>query len=189
MTTFKVHTAETAQAPADNLLAATESTIGFVPNLFGVIAESPTALRAFVQLNNLFAETNFNATSREIIQIAVSVENVCNYCVAGHSAFADMQSVPEAVVQAIRNNQPVEDNKLEALNQFTRQVVRNKGYVSDETVQEFLDAGYTQAQVLEVILGICIKTFSNLVNNIIGIPLDEQFAQHAWQREVQEEVA
>ena len=83
MTTFKIHTAETAQAPADNLLIATESTLGFVPNLFGVLAESPTALRAFVKLNNLFAQTSFNATSREIIQIAVSVENTCNYCVAG----------------------------------------------------------------------------------------------------------
>jgi uncharacterized peroxidase-related enzyme len=160
-----------------------------VPNLFGVIAESPTALRAFVQLNNLFAQTNFNATSREIIQIAVSVENDCNYCVAGHSAFADMQNVPATIIKAIRNNQPVEDTKLEALNQFTRQVVRNKGYVSDETVQEFLDAGYTQAHVLEVILGLCVKTFSNLVNNIIGIPLDEQFAPHEWQKDIQEEVA
>ena len=56
MTTFKIHTAETAQAPADNLLTATESTLGFVPNLFGVIAESATALRGFVQMNNLFVQ-------------------------------------------------------------------------------------------------------------------------------------
>ena len=189
MTTFKIHTAETAQAPADNLLTATESTLGFVPNLFGVIAESPTALRAFAELNNLFAQTSFNATSREIIQIAVSVENTCNYCVAGHSAFADMQNVPETIVEAIRNNQPIEDSKLEALNQFTRQVVRSKGFVSDETVQQFLNAGYTQEHVLEVILGICVKTFSNLANNIIGIPLDEQFSRHEWQADSGQEVA
>ena len=180
MTTFKIHTAETAQAPADNLLAATESTLGFVPNLFGVITESQTALSAFVQLNNLFAQTSFNALSREVIQIAVSVENACNYCVAGHSAFAEMQNVPEAIVESIRNNQPIDDSKLEALNQFTRQVVRNKGFVSDETVQKFLAAGYTQEHVLEVILGICVKIFSNLANNIIGIPIDEQFAQYEW---------
>lgn len=188
MTTFKIHTAKTAQAPADNLLTATESTLGFVPNLFGVIAEAPTALRAFVQLNNLFAQTSFNATSREVIQIAVSVENACNYCVAGHSAFAEMQNVPEAIVESIRNNQPIDDSKLEALNQFTRQVVRNKGFVSDETVQKFLAAGYTQEHVLEVILGICVKIFSNLANNIIGIPLDEQFAQYEWMAGPSQEV-
>jgi alkyl hydroperoxide reductase subunit AhpC len=33
---------------------------------------------------------------------------------------------------------------------------------------------------MEVVLGICVKTFSNLVNNIIGIPLDDEFSKHAW---------
>ena len=187
MKTFTIHNAETAQSPADNILAATEATLGFVPNLFGVIAESPTALRAFVQLDNLFAKTGFNATSREIIQIAVSVENECNYCVAGHSAFAEMQNVPNSIVEAVRNGQPIEDSKLEALNLFTRSVVRKKGFVSDEVVREFLNAGYTQAHVLEVILGVCVKTFSNLANNIIGIPLDEAFAKYEWQPDTEQE--
>ncbi len=186
MSTFKIHNAETAQSPADNILAAVETTIGFVPNLFGVIAESPTALKAFVQLDNVFAKTSLNATSREIIQIAVSVENECAYCVAGHSAFAEMQNVPEPIVEAIRNNQPIVDSKLEALNQFTRLVVRNKGFVSDEAVQEFLGAGYVPAHVFEVILGICVKTFSNLANNIIGIPLDDEFSRYVWQPETEE---
>lgn len=189
MKTFKIHNAETAQSPADNLLAAVENSLGFVPNLFGVVAESPTALRAFVQLDNLFAKTTLNATSREIIQIAVSVENACTYCVAGHSAFAEMQNVPGAIVDAIRNNQPIDDAKLEALNQFTRVVVRKKGLVSDEAVQDFLDAGYAPTHVLEVILGICVKTFSNLANNIIGIPLDEEFSKYAWQPETHDKVA
>lgn len=189
MAAFHIHSKETAPAPADKLLAATETSLGFVPNLFGVIAESPTALRAFVQLNNLFGQSSFNPTSREIIQIAVSVENDCNYCVAGHTAFAEMQNVSRDIVEAVRNNQPIADHKLEALNRFTRQVVRQKGYVTEETVQDFLAAGYTRGQVLEVILGICVKTFSNLTNNIIGIPLDESFARHVWQNETSEAIA
>ncbi len=181
MKTFTIHSAETAESPADNILAATETALGFVPNLFGTIAESPTALSAFVQLNTLFGQTGLDAASREVIQIAVSVENSCNYCVAGHSAFADMQNVPEAIVKAVRNNQPIDDRKLEALNQFTRLVVRNKGFIADADVHEFLGAGYTPAHVMEVILGICVKTFSNLANNIIGIPLDDEFSKYAWQ--------
>lgn len=180
MKTFKVHTKESAQSPAENLLTEVETRLGFVPNLFGIIAESPVALTSFVQLNEQFSKSSMNATSREIIQIAVSVENACNYCVAGHSAFAEMQNVPDTIVEALRNNQPIEDSKLEALNQFTRLVVRNKGFVADEAVQEFLDAGYAPAHVMEVVLGICVKTFSNLVNNIIGIPLDDEFSKHAW---------
>jgi uncharacterized peroxidase-related enzyme len=180
MKTFKVHNKETAQSPADNILAAVETSLGFVPNLFGIIAESPVALTSFVQLNEQFSKSSMNAMSREIVQIAVSVENACNYCVAGHSAFAEIQNVPGTIVEAIRNNQPIEDSKLEALNQFTRLVVRNKGFIADEAVQEFLNAGYTPAHVMEVILGICVKTFSNLANNIIGIPLDDEFSKYAW---------
>ena len=186
MKTFKIHNTETAQSPADNLLDAVETSLGFVPNLFGVIAESPTALTSFIQLNEQFSKSSMNATFREIIQIAVSVENACNYCVAGHSAFAEMQNVPGTIVEAIRNNQPIEDSKLEALNQFTRLVVRKKGFVADEAVQEFLDAGYMPAHVLEVILGICVKTFSNLANNIIGIPLDDEFSKYVWQADTEE---
>ena len=186
MKTFTIHNTETAQAPAKDLLAAVETSLGFVPNLFGIIAESPVALTSFIQLNEQFSKSSLNATAREIIQIAVSVENACNYCVAGHSAFAEMQNVPETIVAAIRNNQPIEDSKLEALNQFTRLTVRNKGFVADEAVQEFLDAGYTKAHVMEVILGICVKTFSNLANNIIGIPLDDEFAKHVWQLDTEE---
>ena len=186
MKTFTIHNTETAQAPAKDILAAVETSLGFVPNLFGIIAESPVALTSFIQLNEQFSKSSLNATAREIIQIAVSVENACNYCVAGHSAFAEMQNVPEAIVAAIRNNQPIEDSKLEALNQFTRLTVRNKGFVADEAVQEFLGAGYTKAHVMEVILGICVKTFSNLANNIIGIPLDDEFAKHVWQLDTEE---
>ena len=59
-------------------------------------------------------------------------------------------------------------------------MVRSRGHIPESDVEKFLDAGYTHVQVLEVILGICVKTFSNLANNVIGIPLDEEFAEYEW---------
>jgi len=91
-----------------------------------------------------------------------------------------MQQVSSEVIDAIRSNRPIADTELEALNQFSRSLVRNRGMISGKDVQQFLDVGYTPAHVLEVILGICVKTFSNLANNVIGIPLDDEFAEHAW---------
>lgn len=178
---FKIYSTEDAPSPADAQLKAVKEMLGFVPNVFAIIAESLPALRAFVELNNLFAESEFDATEREIIQTAASVENACAYCVAGHTGFAEMQKVPGEIIHAVRNNLPIADSKLEALNQFTRLLVRNRGNVSDKEVQQFLNAGYNRAHLLEVILGICVKTFSNLANNVIGIPLDDEFADHAWQ--------
>jgi len=180
MKPFKVYTPRDAHPSSRTMLTNVADMVGFIPNLFGVIAESPTALSAFIALNSEFSESSFDATSREIIQTAASVENACTYCVAGHTAFADKQNVSGDVIEAIRDNQPIADTKLEALNQFTRSVVRNKGHIPESEVERFLDAGYTRAQVLEVILGICVKTFSNLANNAIGIPLDEEFSQYEW---------
>ncbi|TVT78759.1 MAG: carboxymuconolactone decarboxylase family protein [Denitromonas halophila] len=183
MTPFKIYSPETAHSPADELLAGIRSTLGFVPNVFGTAAESTPALQAFMELNGRFAESSFDATGRELIQIAASMENQCGYCVAGHTAFAQMQAVPSEVIDAVRNNRPIDDHKLEALNRFTRAVVRERGMLRQQDLKRFLDNGYSRAHVLEVILGVCIKTFSNLASNVIGIPLDDAFVGHAWSPE------
>ncbi len=180
MTAFKIHSPETARPPSDEMLETVRTLLGFVPNVFGTVAESAPALRAFMELNGRFAETSFDATGRELIQIAASMENQCGYCVAGHTAFAEMQNVPQDVIDAVRDNRPIADRKLEALNRFTRAVVRDRGMIAEHELHRFLDAGHSPAQVLEVILGICVKTFSNLASNVIGIPLDDAFADHAW---------
>lgn len=180
MKSFKIYNASDANPSSGAVLTAVADMIGFVPNVFAVIAESSPALKAFVALNSEFSESSFDPTSREIIQTAASVENACTYCVAGHTAFAEAQNVSGDILEAIRNNQPIADSKLEALNQFTRLVVRSRGNIPESDVERFLDAGYNHAQVLEVILGICVKTFSNLANNVIGIPLDDAFVEHEW---------
>ena len=178
---FTVYNKHSAKPESAQLLGAVENMVGFVPNIFGVIAESTPGLHGFVELNNQFSRSTFDATEREIIQTAVSVENQCNYCVAGHTAFAHMQNVPADVIAAIRNNLPIKDQRLEALNQFTRTLVRSKGMIPSQAQEDFLAAGYSLAQILEVILGICVKTFSNLTNNTIGIPLDDEFSPYEWQ--------
>jgi len=181
MTPFKIHTAQDTAEPVASILRGTESSLGFVPNLFGVLAESAPALTAFAALNAQFAKSSFSPTEREIIELTVSTENQCGYCVAGHTAFAAMQGVDEGIVQAVREGKPILDQRLEILSRFTRALVRERGMVSKREIERFLDAGYTQQQLLEVILGICVKVFSNLTNNAIGIPLDDAFAPYAWQ--------
>jgi len=180
MNSFTIYNKTNAKPPADQMLSAVETATGFIPNVFAAIAESPPALKAFIELNNQFGESFFDVTSRQIIQLAVSVENECTYCVAGHTAFSKMQNISSELVDAMRNSHPLEDSKLEALNQFTRSLVNSKGPIPAEIIQNFFNAGYTETHVIEVILGICVKTFSNLTNNIIGLELDEPFKPYAW---------
>jgi uncharacterized peroxidase-related enzyme len=181
MKPFKIHTVENTTEPVTSILNDTGKALGFVPNLFGVLAESPSALAAFANLNAQFANSSFSPTERELIELTVSTENQCGYCVAGHTAFAAMQGVDEGVVQAVRDGTPIPDERLQTLRRFTQVLVRQRGMVSETEIDGFLDAGYTQRQLLEVILGICVKTFSNLTNNTIGIPLDNAFGPYEWQ--------
>ena len=78
-------------------------------------------------------------------------------------------------------HRPLPDAKLDALVNFTRKVVEQRGFVADNDLAAFLKAGYTKAQVIEVLLGVGMKTFNNYVDHIAHVPLNDQFKAEAWQ--------
>lgn len=93
-----------------------------------------------------------------------------------------MQRIDRAVVQAVRNDGPIADAKLEALRLFTKSVVEKRGFASEEEKNGFLAAGYTDQNILEVILGVVMKTLSNYANHIAGTPLDSAFEPAKWHK-------
>lgn len=177
---YKVHTVATAPQAAKETLSLAEKAYGFLPNLLGTMATSPALVKAYMAVNASFEETSFTATERQIVLLATSHENACEYCVAGHSIIAQMQQVPAEIIDALRSNAPIADPKLEALRRFTVAIVNGRGWPSAGDTQAFLAAGYGQAQILEVVLGIGLKTLSNYTNHIAATPLDSAFAQAAW---------
>lgn len=179
---YSIHTRETAPAEAKEILGNVEAKLGFVPNLLGTMAEAPALLKAYVTLSGLLEETSFNAVERQIALLAVSYQNSCHYCMAAHSVIARMQNVPESVIAALRDGEPIDDSRLEALRQFTAAVVASRGRPADDATGAFLAAGYGRRQVLEVVLAVGLKTLSNYANHIAGIPLDAAFASAAWSR-------
>ena len=83
--------------------------------------------------------------------------------------------MPDDIINAIRNDQPIVDSKLQALRVFAMTVVEKRGWVAELDVITFLAAGYTKAQILEVVLGITFKTLSNYTNHMADTPLDDAF--------------
>ena len=181
MSNFQIHTQESAPSGSQALLAGAEKAFGFVPNLLGVFAESPAVLEAYLSLSGLLDKSSFSPTERQVAILAISRFNECHYCVAAHSVIAGMQNVPADVVDAIRNDEAIGDARLQALRVFATAAVEKRGWLSDEDVAAFVEAGYTQAQVLEVILAISFKTLSNYVNHVADTSLDAAFASQAWQ--------
>ena len=180
MKKFEIYTPATAPAPADGLLAGLQDMLGFVPNVFAVMAVTPPVLSAFMALNQEFSKTSLTPEEREVIQLAVSTQNGCGYCVAGHTAFAKSQGIADEAIAATRGCGLIANPKLQALLTFTRSVTANTGQVDADDIRQFLAAGYTTQQMQEVILGICVKTFSNLTSKLLGIPLDDAFVPFVW---------
>jgi len=178
--TYTVHTPETAPEVARETLAGAKKAFGFVPNLLGVMAEAPALVKAYTTLSRIFDETSFSPAERQVVLLTVSYENGCEYCIAAHSVIAGMQKVPADVVGAIRDGKPIADAKLEVLRRFTAAVTKTRGWPSEDETTAFVNVGYTKAQVLEVILGVGMKTLSNYTNHIAKTPLDGAFAKSAW---------
>lgn len=181
MATFTIHTPDTAPEGAKPRLEAAQKAVGFVPNLYGVMAESPQHLEAYQTLAGLFEASSLTAEERNVVWLTINVEHNCHYCVPAHTGIAKSQGVSDAVIEALREARPLPDDKLEALRQFTLKVVRQRGVVSDEDVQAFFAYGYDQRTVLDVILGTAHKVMSNYVNHFAQTPVDQGFSAFAWE--------
>lgn len=183
MTTLKVHNLETAPQESKALLEQSLKANGMIPGLHGVLAGSPEILEAYQTLHKLFTESSFNNEELTVVWQTINVEHACHYCVPAHTGIAKMMKVDDAITEALRNETPLENPKLEALRTLTLTVVRNRGHVTAEDLNSFYVAGYEERQVLEIILGLAQKTISNYVNHIANTPVDAPFQKFAWSKE------
>src|SRR5262249_4300437 len=144
------------------------------------LAESPVTLEAYNALFGLFGKSSFTPAEQQVIYLAISVLNECEYCTSGHSVLAKHARLEDEVVAALRENRPISTPRLEVLRRFAEAVVRERGFVGDAAVDGFLKAGFTKAQVLEAVLAVATKTLSNYVNHITHLPLDTFMADMRW---------
>jgi uncharacterized peroxidase-related enzyme len=177
---LKPVTVETAPGDSRPVLENIKKGFGFVPNLMAIFANSPTALQGYLALDGVWEKGSFTPSERQLILLTTSVANDCGYCIAAHSTIAKgFLKVAAEVVAAIRDEQPLADTKLNALVNYTRELVTQRGHASPETVQAFLDAGYTAPQAMEVLLGVALKTISNYLDHINPVALDAAFQAEA----------
>ena len=167
MPDITIHTIETApEEVKDVLQTVKDANGGFIPNLIGLLANAPTSL---------------TPTEREVVQITAAVTNGCAFCVAGHTAFSikQIQMAPQ-LLEALRNRTPIEDDpKLDTLAKFTIAVINTKGAVGDEAYNDFLEAGYTAQNALDVILGVSLASLCNYANNLAQTPINPELQEFA----------
>ena len=180
MTKFTIYNKSNAPEASKKLLEESEKTYGMIPNLHGVMAESPEILEAYKAMGNFFSKSSLTPEEINVIWLTINVENKCHYCVPAHTAIAKSMKVGDDVINALRDQKPLPNQKLEALRTFTQKLIRERGNVNDESVQAFLDAGYTKKNIFEVILGYSQKIMSNYVNHLADTPIDDPFKDFEW---------
>ena len=180
--TFKLLDEESAPVAAKEGLAATRKNFGMIPNLERVMASAPPLLKGYAALWDLFDETTLSPIERQVVYLTANFENECDYCVPWHSLLADRAGMELGDLEALRNGGDLPTKKLNALSSFARGLIANRGKVSEAQLQAFFDAGYTDQQALEVILGLAVKTMSNFTNSIAGTPLDTAVKKFAWRK-------
>ncbi len=180
--------AETAPEASVDTIKAVNAAYGFLPNLIGTLGNAPAAVKAYASVSGAFESSSLSPVEQQVVLLTTSVENRCHYCVAAHTAVAKMVGAPDEVAGALRAGESLNDPRLEALRSLTLSIVRNRGWVGEAEIEAFLSAGFTKAQVLDVVTGVTQKTLSNYVNDLAETPLDENFAPFAW-TPVGEEVA
>jgi uncharacterized peroxidase-related enzyme len=179
MSIFTQHTDKTAPQGAAEVLAKVKQRYGFIPNLAAYVAESPLVLDAVLNLAGAFDKASLTAQEQQIVLLTVSTLNECSYCKTAHTALGRMAEIDGTTLQAAVALEPLSDPRLNALRDFTRKVVEEKGWVKDGDVQAFLAAGYTKAQVFEVVMGVALKTLTNYSNQLAGAVPNPEFVAMA----------
>ena len=154
-----------------------KSKMGVVLNLFKGLANSPQALEAYLTLDQLISDGSLTPAEQQLARMVASVHNECTYCVSAHTlgmkgaGFGD-----EQILDARRGK--ADDPKLQALITFTQEVMATKGFVSDDDLAAVRAAGYTDANIADVMVVIAQKTLSNLFNHVHDTELDLPAAPH-----------
>jgi len=175
MSTFNVPTREEVstnnQAIFDNLNKA----LGFVPNLYATYAHSDTALENYLNFAN--AKTSLSAKEKEVVNLAVSQVNDCIYCLSAHTAIGKMNGFTDEQILELRAGHSSVNTKLDALARLAKNVTENRGRTDESVLENFFNAGYTKANLIDTISLVGDKTISNYIHSTTQVPVDFPEAQ------------
>jgi AhpD family alkylhydroperoxidase len=181
MTTFPVHTIESAPERSKPALQQLQSAFGMIPNIAGAMATSPVLIKSLVGLFGNVHGGSFTEAQVQTVLLTDAVTNGCMWAVAFHTALALNEGIDPADVQAIRAAHLPKDSKLAALSALARTMIAKRGRLDDEDVDRFIAAGFGKDHALEVIAIVAASTITNYTGSITKTPLEAPFQAHAWQ--------
>ncbi|KGJ91722.1 carboxymuconolactone decarboxylase family protein [Colwellia psychrerythraea] len=180
MDNFKKYNQDNSPQDAVDTITTVTKNFGFLPNLIAHMAGSPVLIKSYMAIGEFFSSGSLTATEQQVVLMTINRFHECRYCMAGHTMVSEMTGVDMAAINAIRDDQPIGNQKLGALRGFTLAMVEQRGKLSQAQFNVFFDAGYTEETVLEIIAAAAYKTMSNYTNHIVGTVTDAAFINNKW---------
>ena len=159
-------------AASQPLLLAVEQLLGSVPNLFRLAATSPAALEGYLGMMGALAKGALPAATRERVALAVAEVNGCGYCLAAHAYLGkNLAKLSDDEIAANRAGGS-NDAKADAAVRFAALVTRARGHVDAAALQTVRAAGWSDAQVIEIVQHVALNTWTNYLNEVAGTEID-----------------
>ena len=180
MNTFQIRTLSSAPEASRPALRQLQDGFGFIPNVAGAIANSSVLMKAFAAV---FANVHSGSFAEDEIQIVLLTDAVANasaWAVAFHSALALKSEVSAQDVQAIRERRLPGSPKFAALSRLARALIEKRGHADSAELQTFMNAGFKQEQILEILTIIAASTITNYAATVANPPLEPQFQEYVW---------
>lgn len=175
MATFNVPTQEQVNEVNQGIFDNLKGQLGFVPNLFATYALSNNALSNYLTLSG--AKTSLNNKEKEVVNLAVSEVNQCNYCLSAHTAIAQLNGFTEDQILELRAGRSAFNESYNALASLAKNITENRGRADEAVVDAFFNAGYTQENLVDTIVLVGDKTISNYLHNTTQVPIDFPVAE------------
>ncbi len=168
-TPASIEASPTASQP---LLEAVKKMLGSVPNLFRMVGNSSAALEGYLGLNGALSKGKLDAKTRERIALAIAEINGCNYCLAAHTYLGKNLAKLDDVEIAANRNGGSNDTKADTAIRFAATIARTRGHIADSDLQAAKLAGYSDAEIVEIVAHVALNTLTNYVNNVTGTDID-----------------
>jgi uncharacterized peroxidase-related enzyme len=172
MNRISIPSADQTPAATRPLLEAVNKQLGVVPNLMKMVGNSPAALEGYLSLNGALAKGTIGVKTAERIALAIAEVNACSYCLSAHTYLGkNVAKLDDAEMIANRSGTST-DTKADAAVRFAVSVARERGHVSDVAVQSVKKAGFSDAEVMEIVLHVALNTLTNYVNEVALTEID-----------------
>jgi len=153
-------------------LTAVGKQLGTVPNLFRLVGTSPAALKGYLGLSGALAAATLDSRTQERISLVVAEINGCSYCLSAHTYLGrNVAKLDDAEITANRNGAS-NDPKADAAVRFAATIVNRRGHVTEAELAAVRLAGYSDAEVVEIVLSVALNTFTNYINEVADTEID-----------------